>query len=249
MTDPLERLSSIDPSDSMEDALKAVVELLDHIEDKEIDKDRALALIAEKEAKARDYYLRPFDSDDIYNRLVDIHTKRDEQDLVNRYRRCLDLKQARKWMILGDCYQLIGLNTRAAKFLKRSLFFGPAEDLVDAVERTLEKAEKRISKANDGLQKTLLKFETDPGDQKNSLKAATFLLDLDRLDEAMNVADVTMKTHKDDPDLLYRKGIAMFGLDDMDSARAIFESLLSINPNSNNYKRAYNFSMEMGNHS
>jgi tetratricopeptide (TPR) repeat protein len=165
--------------------------------------------------------------------------------MVETYRRCLDLKQARKWMILGDSYQLMGINGKASSYLKRSLFFGPSEDLVEEVEKTLEKAEKRVSKAKDEIDRMMYKVEKDPGHVKNMSKALSHLIDLDRFDEAIERADLAIFAGNDDPDIRYRKGCALFGKGEFDEALKIFEDLLDANPNSNNYKRAVNLCNEL----
>ncbi len=245
MVDALEKLKVIDPSDSMQNTLDAVNEVLDRIGSYDDNGTAALQLISQKEEKARNYYLRPFDSEDIYNRLIDIHKEKDEDDMVARYRRCLDLREARKYTILGDSYALMGINTTASEYLETALDHGPSEDLVEEVEKTLVRARKRVAKASDEIHILLMKLDKDPTHQKNLIKTVTHLIDLDRFDEAILRADVGLDVWKDDPDLRYRKGCALFGRGDMEEALVLFNVLLEIKPTSNNYKRAVNLSHEM----
>ena len=223
---------------TVEEALKG----LPHDDDKAAE---ILELIASKEEETRRYYLRPFDSSEIYNMLIEIHGKRGEPEMVDRYRRCLDLRQARKWTILGDSYALMGLTSRAVEYLERALFFGPSEDLIEEVENTLKKAEKRAGKAGDEVDRLLSRLEKDPDNTKLIVKASVALIDLDRLEDALKLLNRGLRKNKDDPDMLYRKGCALFGMGEFSKALRIFKKLTEANPKSNNYKRAYNLSTEM----
>lgn len=247
MKENMERLGSMDPSDSMEGVMNGVEELIALIEEDPLGEisNLALSLIFNKEKKTREYYMRPFDSDSIYNSLIGIHMKRGEGEMADQYRRCLDLRQARKWTIMGDSYALMGINTRAVKFLKRALFFGPSEDLVEDVRKTYEKALKRVEKAKDEVEQGLMKFEKDPGNTKNAARAVSLLIDLDRLDEAERICTGALSIFPDDFDLIYRKGCIQFALDDFKGAETTFKQALEKNPNSTNAKRASNFTEEM----
>ncbi|MFW3146787.1 MAG: tetratricopeptide repeat protein [Thermoplasmatota archaeon] len=247
MKDAMERLDAIDPSDSMEGTIGLIDEVLKDVEKnpKTKEAEAALGLIGKKEKGTRDYYMRPLDSDDIYNRLVQVHLERGEESAADGYRRCLDLRQARKWTILGDSYALMGINKRAVIFLKRALFFGPSDDLVDEVQKTYEKALKRVEKAEAEIEKTLAKLNDDPDSLKNSVQASSNLLDLDRIDEAKKVIEKARKSSPEDFDVLYRHGLVLFGMDKFKEAKKVFEKSLELNPKSANAKRAFNLSEEM----
>lgn len=247
MKDALKRLETMDPSDDMGMFLENVERIISGIEEApgSDEAEVGLSLIRKKEKASRDYFMRPLDSDDVYNRLIRIHLGRGEENIANDYRRCLDLKQARKWTILGDSYALMGLNKKASEYLKRALYFGPAEDLVDEVRRTFEKAQKRVDKAEDSVSATVSKAQGDPGNLKNMVKAVSYLLDLDRLDEALELAERGIERHGDEFDLLYRKGVAFFGKGDLDAALEVFKRSHEMRPNSTNAKRAVNLSVEM----
>jgi tetratricopeptide (TPR) repeat protein len=206
---------------------------------------RYLDIVFDQEEKAREYYMRPFDSDAIYNLLVQIHMDRSEERRAEHYRRCLDLRQARKWTIIGDSFALLGLNARAVKFLKRALFFGPTEDLVDEVKKAHDKALKRVEKAGDEIDGIMAKIEKDPDHQKNRLKAISLLLDLDRLDEANKLVKKGIKSEPGDFDLIYRQGCILFGMEDYKKAKKVFVKALEINDRSTNAKRAFNLTEEM----
>jgi tetratricopeptide (TPR) repeat protein len=157
----------------------------------------------------------------------------------------LDLRQARRWTIIGDSYALLGLNARAVKFLKRALFFGPSEDLVEEVQKAHDKALKRVEKATAEIDNIILKVEKDPEHPKNRLKAITLLIDLDRLDEANTMVKKGIKSDPDDFDLIYKHGCILFGMEDYKKAKKIFTKALEINDKSTNAKRAFNLTEEM----
>jgi tetratricopeptide (TPR) repeat protein len=243
----LEKLRELDPSDNMDATLDAIMKVMEYARSRRGTEQfkEALSIITEKEEKAREYYLRPLDSDLLYHSLIELHTEISNEEMVKRYNRCLDLRQARKWTILGDCYALMGINKRAATYLKRSLFFGPSEDLVDEVKDTLDKAEKRVMKAEVELPQAMKRAENNGYDLKSSIKLLTSLLDLDRIDEMDPVLKKAMKATKDDQELLYKKGCYLFAKGDYKTALKLFNSLLEGNPKSNNYKRAVNITEEM----
>lgn len=247
MEEAITKLSAMDPSDDMGKVLECILEIIEHVEGDPSsgDSGEALRMVHEKEKASREYFMRPFDSDEIYNRLMAVHNVRGEEGIASEYTRCLDLRQARKWTILGDSYALMGLNKRASGYLKKALYFGPSEDLVEAVQRTYEKALKRVVKAEEGAESSLYKAEKDPGNIKNLIKALGYLLDLDRLDETLELADVGLKRHGDDFEILYRKGVALFGKDQFDPALEVFNRTLDMRPTSANAKRAVNLSQEM----
>lgn len=247
MEKAIEKLGSMDPSDSMDGIMEAVKNVLKIIE-KDPDGDKvssSLDLIFDQEEKARDYYMRPFDSDAIYNSLVQIHLDRGEERKAEHYRRCLDLRQARKWTIIGDSYALLGLNARAVKFLKRALFFGPSEDLVEEVQKAHDKAMKRVEKAHAEIETMMAKLEKDPDHPKNRSKTIALLVDLDRLDEANKLVRKGIKSDPDDFDLIYKQGCILFGMEDFKKAKKIFTKAMEINEKSTNAKRAFNLTEEM----
>ncbi len=247
MKEAMDRLEPMDPSDSMDGIMKAVEGLISIVE-KDPTSDasgEALSLIHDKENNSRNYYMRPFDSDTIYNSLIKVHLTRKEEGRADEYRRCLDLRQARKWTILGDSYALMGANSRAVKFLKRALFFGPTEDLVEEVEKAHKKALKRVEKAGKEIDTSLAKLKSDPGDLKVAVKTLSLLIDLDRIDEARKISKEVARTWPDDFDIMYRSGSVEFGMGDFVKAKKIFTKALKMNPNSTNAKRAFNLTEEM----
>lgn len=245
MSRTLEELSKHDPSDSMKRTLDLIEEVLRSLPEMDDGGDRALEIISLKEKEARDFYWRPLDSEDIYNSLIEIYKERGNREMVERYRRCLDLKEAREYTILGDSCSLMGINTKASEYLEMALDLGPSEDLVSDIEKTLARAEKRVEKAGAEIGPLLAKLEKDPTHKKNLIRSISHLIDLNRFDEALEQADRGLSTWNEDPDILYRKGCALYGKEEYKKALEIFEPLLEVNPNSNNYKRAVNLSKEM----
>jgi len=245
----LDRLKVMDPSDNMDATIEAITKVMEYARSHKGTSMfiEAMSVIAEKEERTREYYLRPLDSDQLYHTLIELHTENGDLDMVKRYNRCLDHRQARKWTILGDCYALMGVNKRAVTFLKRALFFGPSADLVDEVRKTLDKAEKRVVKAESEIAQAKKRAEENGYDIKNASRLLTDLLDLDLLDEMDPVLKRSLKNAKDDQDLLYKKGCFLFAKGDYKPALKLFDTLLKENPKSNNLKRAVNISEEMVN--
>ncbi len=248
MTDPLKVLRELDTSDSMSVTLEAIVSALDVIEHT---KDRSarsgsLDLIAQKEKEAYEYYLRPLDDDTVYNRLIALHQASNDHEGVARYRRALDIRQARKWTVLGDSQAVVGNNTKAVLYLKRALFFGPMDDVVHEVQSALERAEKRVEKAEREIERALGKLASKPDSEKLLLEVGNYLMDLDRLDEAWDLNKKLIKvTGGEANPPMYQKGCILFSKGDYKKALTIFESLREKNPDSLNIKRCLNWTLQM----
>jgi len=246
MADPYDELEALDPSDSMADTLAAVRALLDLV-----DKDgageirnKALSLISRKEGEAMEYYLRPLDDDSLYNRLIAHCGACGDESGIAQYRRALDIRQARKWTVLGDAQAVIGNNTKAAVFLKRAMFFGPMEEVLGEVQGALDRAEKRVEKAKREIEKVLSRAKSDPSPK--TLKEATHhLLDLDRVDEADEMNGLWLSIEPDGTDPLFQKGCILFAKGDHEGALEIFEGLRDRLPDSLNVKRCYNWTLHM----
>jgi tetratricopeptide (TPR) repeat protein len=247
MDDPFGTLEALDPSDSMADTLTAVLGVLDLAEraNDASFREKALALIRLKEKEAMDYYLRPLDDDSVYNRLISLNTAAGDDAAVGAYRRALDIRQARRWSILGDAQAVAGNHTKAAKYLKRALFFGPMEDVAHEVRSALERSEKRVQKARKEFEKALSKVKVDEPSSKALKEVGQYLLDLDRTEEAMEFVERWSKDRPEDTDLLYHKGCILLSSGSYDDALGIFQDLKKRLPDSLNVKRCYNWTVQM----
>jgi tetratricopeptide (TPR) repeat protein len=247
MKDQLKDLQELDPSDSMSVTLAAIVSALDHIEgSKDANlRSKMLKLIGEKEKEAFEYYLRPLDDDAVYNRLVALHQAQGNVKAVERCRRALDIRQARKWTVLGDSQAVVGNNTKAVHYLKRAMFFGPMEDVAGEVQSALERSEKRVEKANREVDRTLEKLKEKHDSEKLLLEAGKYLLDLDRIDEALKMNKKLISVSSDEIEPLYQKGCILFSRGDYKKALSIFEGLRERKPDSLNIKRCLNWTLQM----
>jgi tetratricopeptide (TPR) repeat protein len=247
MSDPLEDLRKLDPSDSMSDTLAHIVAALDIVESRKSDPHRAeaLALIAEKEKEAFEYFLRPLDDDTVYNRLIALHLAMDDGSSVARYRRAIDIRQARKWTVMGDAQAVVGNNSKAVHYLKRAMFFGPMEDVEGEVRSALERSEKRVQKAQKEIEKALEKVSAKPDSEKALLEAGNHLMDLDRLDEAAKTNKKLLAILGTDSKARYQQGCILFSKGEYKKALKVFEELHGENPDSLNVKRCMNWTLQM----
>ncbi|MCK7483206.1 MAG: hypothetical protein M0C28_43755 [Candidatus Moduliflexus flocculans] len=110
------------------------------------------------------------------------------------------------------------------------MFFGPSEDLIDEVRKTLDKAEKRVIKAETDIEQVKKRAEEIGYDVKISSRLLTSLLDLDMLAEIDPVLKKALKNAKDDQDLLYKKGCFLFAKGDYRPALKLFNTLLEGEP-------------------
>ncbi len=242
-----EELQKLDPSDSMKRATESIDLLLEKIEeggDNEVI-NRGLDLIAEKEGEAVSYYMRPLDSDEIYNRLISLHEARDDIEASGHYKSMIDQRRARKWTRYGDLHSVLGDHSLAVKYFERALFYGPRDDVVDEVKKAHSKAEKRIDKAVSGLPGILKKLEVRPTDRKLIGDAAKYLIDLNRIDEAIEMNGRILELAPGDFESLHRKGCLQFLAGERKEALLMFSALKEENPNSTKVRSAFNWTREI----
>ncbi len=251
MPGPYEDLKQLDPSDSMKRMIEVIDLLLGQIEEEEDgkgeggDTNRALGLIADKEGEAVSYYMRPLDSDEIYNRLINLHESRGEMEAADHYKSMIDQRRARKWTLYGDLHSVLGDNTLAVKYFERALFYGPRGDVVEEVKKALSKAGKRVDKAGSRLPITLKKLEGRPTNVKLIGDAAKYLIDLNLIEEAIDMNGKILDLAPADFESLHRKGCLQFLAGNREEALQIFSTLKEDNPNSTKAKSAYNWTMEL----
>ena len=247
MSGAYEELQQLDPSDSMKRAMKVVDLLLEQIEEGEDGEviSRGLDLIAQKENEAVSYYMRPLDSDEIYNRLISLHEARGDIKSTDHYKSMIDQRRARKWTLYGELHSVLGSNTLAVKYFERALFYGPRDDVVDEVKKALSKAAKRVDKAGSGLPIVLKKLEVRPSDGKLIGDAVKYLIDLNRIDEAIDMNGKILKLIPDDFESLHRKGCLQFLAGEREKALQTFSALKEENPNSTKAKSAFNWTSEL----
>jgi len=248
MTEPYKELEDHDPTDSMKRTVELVRGLIDRSKDMEGKHlDDALALISRKEEEAYRYFMRPLDDDEIYHRLIDIHSERGDRELLDRYMSMADQRLARRWMLEGECQAVMGNHTRAAESLKRALFYGPRNDIVEQVESELQRAQKRVRKANDKVDTLIEKRKREPGSITVLSELGKYLLDLDLLEEAEEVNERLLEEEGGNSDGLFRKGSLRFLRGDIEGAKVVFEKLKEENPGSTKVRSALNWSIEMEN--
>ena len=247
MAGAYEKLEGLDPSDSMKRAMEIIDLLLDQIEE-EADHEvvsRALELIAERERQAVSYYMRPLDSDSIYNRLIDLHEARKKDEIALHYKSMIDQRRARKWTTYGDLHAVMGDNTLAVKYIERALFYGPRDDVIEDVKNALSRARKRMEKAEIGLPRVLKKLNDRPLDARLIGDGAKYLTDLNRVDDAIRMNGRGLEIRPDDLDLLHRKGCLQFLSGERRQALLTFSKLKEMNPNSTKARSAYNWTVEL----
>ncbi|MDG6225636.1 MAG: hypothetical protein QCI82_09000 [Candidatus Thermoplasmatota archaeon] len=241
----LDELQELDPSDSMSAAMDLITRALDAIEPPSKVDEAILEMIYSKEKEAMDYYLRPLDDDSIYNRLIALNEGVGNKDRVERYKRALDVRQARRWALLADSQAVVGNNSKASRFYKRSLFFGPTEDVIDEVRSAAARSEKRIEKARKEIDRSMGRLRSDPGSRRIALECIKYLMDLDRQDEANEILEEYLKDSEEDFDLLFMKGCILFSRGEHEGSSVIFERLTRMNPDSLKARRCHNWSVQM----
>jgi tetratricopeptide (TPR) repeat protein len=169
----------------------------------------------------------------------------DDEPSVARYRRALDIRQARKWTVLGDSQAVVGNHMKAQRYLKRALFFGPMEEVEGEVRSALERSEKRVQKAQREIERTLEKLGANPKSEKLLKDAAGYLIDLDRLDEAAKLNKRLLNLSESETAYLYQKGCILFSNGDYKKALKLFQDLSEKNPDSLNVKRCLNWTLQM----
>jgi tetratricopeptide (TPR) repeat protein len=197
-----------------------------------------LEIIDTKLVEIEEYYWRPIDSKGIYEKLKQIAIGIKDQKRVKKYDDKLKLIEANELEFAGRVQSFYGNNTEALKYYEEALALVPNHNLARAGR---EKALKSVERATYNLPQIERKLKIDPSSMKHWYNKGTALLNLGRVNEAINCFDHVLKNDPSYVDAWVRKGTALESLGKYRNAKKYFAEALKLNPNSMLAKRGLNY--------
>jgi tetratricopeptide (TPR) repeat protein len=194
-----------------------------------------LAVINQKLLQVDEAFDRPLDSPEVFRRLKGIAASANQADLESYCQEQVNMIKANKLHFEGYTALFYGDCVKATKFLGEAARTAPKHPLA-AID--LEKAEKRLVKAEDELNKAETTIEKKPDKPDGYLKKASALVTMGKLEESLPVFDKAIAL--DSLDAMAKKGTALEGLGRFDEAVILFNRVLEEKPTSQIAKKGLN---------
>jgi tetratricopeptide (TPR) repeat protein len=200
--------------------------------------DDFFGLIQTKIKEAEEYYWRPIDDPEIYNRMRDIAFALNEKKLAEEYGSKINEMEASKWEFEARLHNFYGYNKKALEYYNKASEYSPKDEDIkkgkNSVEKRLVKAEKDRAKFQEAAKKK-------PKDADSWIKLGIAQTDLGQLKEAADCFDKAVELAPENPDAWVRKGFMLALNGDYKKAMECYEKTLELNPNSMLAKRGRNY--------
>jgi len=235
----LQELLDLDVSDSMKsniDALCRVIETID-LQNKDEAIDR-LNQVHNKILEIEEYFWRPVDSEDIYQKLISITKELGDEDKVSHYDYQMRLKEANDLEFQGRVQDFYGNKEKAISYYTKALELIPTHELALPAQK---KAIKSMDRAEVEIPKVAIKLEANKENDKLWFKIAVAHLNMGLVDKAIEYFDKVIELNPTDPDAHARRGTAMESLGDYQRAKKYLERALELKPTSMIAKRGINY--------
>lgn len=187
-----------------------------------------------------DYFWRPLDSPEVYERLKKLAVAIKQDDKVKKFEKKLNRIAANELEFKGRVQNFYGNNTEALKYYEQAINLTADHELANA---GAEKASKSLARARNDLPKLEKKIIDKPGDMKALFKYGQALLNLNRIDEAIKAFDKLIERDSDNPDAWARRGTAMLSKEQYEDSKKYFEKALELKPTSTTAKRGRNYAL------
>lgn len=237
--DPIKELEELDVEWSMPKTCETISKALEEVEC--AGAERSLPLLEKIEKKieeAEEFYWRPLDDAEIYTRLVKVMEGVGYNDKCQKYTCKLKEMEANDWEFRGRLQNFFGNNTLAVKYYERALECNP--DFEEAIAG-LEKAEKRVAKADAEIEKAKRGIDKKPGLMKNYIALGQALADQGDLESALKEFERVLEKEPGNVDALCKKGAIMESRGDFEGAVPLFKKAQETKPNSLSAKRGLNY--------
>jgi|GEM_PF-3558541 len=239
----INELKSLDVTQSMKGTAKAINEAIDSLSGELRDgkgcgsaqDQEVLGVINQKLLEVDNAFDRPLDSPEVFQRLKGIASAANQVALESYCQEQVDMIKANDLHFKGYTILFYGDCVTASKLLKEAAEIAPKHPLA-AID--LEKAEKRLAKAEDELYKAETTIEKKPEKPDGYLKKASALVTMGKLEESLPVFDRAIAL--DSLDAMAKKGAALEGLGRFDEAVVLFNKVLEEKPTSQIAKKGLN---------
>ncbi len=235
----MQELLELDVSDSMKKSIEALSKAMDTMDiDNRSESEEKLKQIHRKVVDIEEYFYRPVDSRDVYERLMSVAQKLEDEEKAGHYRSKIKLFKANDLEFKGRVQDFYGNKASALEYYSKALEFVPDHELANPAR---DKVLKRLDKDRMELGKIEKKLQIQDEDPRLWFKYGVVLLSLGEVDKAIECFDKVITLDSADPDAFARRGTAMESLGDYSGAKKYFEKALELKPNSMIAKRGLNY--------
>ena len=234
----LDNLKTLDVTLSMKGTTDAINKAIGQLSDGKsaADKD-ILTVINSKLLEVDEAFDRPLDAPEVFVKLKDIAGNAGNSKLEGYCQEQVNMLKANDlhfkgytWLYFGDC-------VNAIKYLKEAAELAPTHPVATI---DLEKAEKRLAKADDELIKAEIQIDKNPGKADAWLKKANAMVIMGKLEESLAVYDKVIALDSENAGAMAKKGAVLEGLGRFNEAIEMFEKAMVIKPASQIAKKGMN---------
>jgi tetratricopeptide (TPR) repeat protein len=237
----MQELIDLDVSDSMKSNIEALCKVIENIDVQ--NKEMALEQLNQVHTKIleiEEYFWRPVDSEDVYQRLISITKELGDEEKSSHYNYQIKVKEANDLEFKGRVQDFFGNKEKAVEYYEKALKLVPTHELALPAHR---KAVKSMEKAQAEIPKLAMKLEKDNQNEKFWFKMGLAHLNLGVVDKAIEYFDKVIALNPTDPDAHARRGTAMESLGDYEDAKRYLERALELKPTSMIAKRGMNYAI------
>lgn len=235
----LQELINLDVSDSMKSNIEALFNAINSIETQNTgEASEKLNQIHSKVVEIEEYFWRPVDSENVYQKLIEISKGLGDEEKASHYEYQIKLRKANDLEFKGRVQDFFGNKTEALKFYETALELIPVHEL--ALPARI-KALKSIEKAQNELPKIKRKLEIHKEDAKLWLRYAMAHMNLGDVKRAIDFFDRVIELDPTDADAHAKRGCALESLGDYKGAKKYLERALELKPTSMTAKRGMNY--------
>lgn len=236
---PLKRLAGLDVSDSMKRNIEVLNKAIGSVDiKKEGEAREMLETIHDKIVEIEEYFWRPVDAPEIYEKLKDIALNLGDLEKVEIYDAQIDAFNANDLEFKGRVEDFFGNKVKAVEYYTEALNLVPEHELA---KPAYEKAMKRIEKARKDVILLEKKIQDNEEDSRMWFRYGTALLNVGEVQKAIHCFDRAIDINPSDSDSFARRGTAMESQGDFQGAKKFFEQALILKPTSMIAKRGMNY--------
>ena len=236
---PLQELTELDVSDSMKRTIEALVSAMDTIDTKNPSEAKEkLKEIHKKVKEIEEYFWRPVDSKDVYERLILLANELGDEEKSEHYQYQIKVSEANELEFKGRVQDFFGNKVKAVEYYVKALELIPIHELAGPANK---KALKSIEKARGDTGNIEKKIEVHADDPKLWFRYGMVNLNLGETEKSIECFDKVIELDPVNPDAYARRGPAMESLGDYTGAKKFLEKALELKSTSMIAKRGLNY--------
>ncbi len=237
--DPIQELTELDVSDSMKRNIEALFSAMEALNTNNLGEAKEkLDEIHKKVNEIEEYFWRPVDSKDVYERLILLANELGDEEKSKHYQYQIKVSEANELEFKGRVQDFFGNKVKAVEYYAKALELISIHELAGPAHN---KALKNIEKAHRDTGNIEKKLEAHADDPKLWFRYGIVNLNLGDIEKSIECFDKVIELDPINPDAYARRGTAMESLGDYTGAKKFLEKALELKPTSMIAKRGLNY--------